>query len=120
MHHKPISELGNSRRTYCLLVSSRYIRGKEDTEFNRRTKALNFCGFLGGDHKTGLASKLYGVNHISIMTMDINKTLDLYVDQLGGHLIDDIQPSHLQSKIRVHYIILYNNIYTYIYIIYTI
>lgn len=53
---------------------------------------------VGGAHKKGLSSQLNGLNHISVMTKDINKTLDFYVNKLGGYFIDDIQPSHLQSK----------------------
>ena len=65
---------------------------------------------LGGDYKTGLASKLYGVNHVSVMTTDINKTLDFYINELGGYLIDDIQPSHLQSESLVNISILKHNV----------
>ena len=65
---------------------------------------------LGGDYKTGLASKLYGVNHVSVMTTDINKTLDFYINELGGYLIDDIQPSHLQSESLVNISIFKHNV----------
>ena len=65
---------------------------------------------LGGDYKTGLASKLYGVNHVSVMTTDINKTLDFYINELGGYLIDDIQPSHLQSESLVNISICKHNV----------
>ena len=64
---------------------------------------------LGGDFKTGLASKLYGVNHVSVMTTDINKTLDFYINELGGYLIDDIQPSHLQSESLSNYFLVRHN-----------
>ena len=65
---------------------------------------------LGGYYKTGLASKLYGVNHVSVMTTDINKTLDFYINELGGYLIDDIQPSHLQSGSLVNISIFKHNV----------
>lgn len=57
-----------------------------------------FCVLSGNDYKTSHSSQLYGVNHISITTMDINRTLDFYVNQLGGSLVEDIQPSNLQSE----------------------
>ena len=56
----------------------------------------------GGEYKNGHSAQLYGVNHISITTMDINKTLGYYVNELGGHFVDDIQPSNLQSMFVVY------------------
>ena len=56
------------------------------------------CDLLGADFKKGHSSQLHGINHISITTMNINKTLDFFVNELGGYLVDNIQPSNLQSK----------------------
>ncbi|XP_067939896.1 uncharacterized protein [Watersipora subatra] len=50
-----------------------------------------------GQYKNGHSSQLYGINHISVATTDINNSIKFYEGVLGGYLIDDVQPSNLQS-----------------------
>ncbi|KAF6031613.1 hypothetical protein EB796_010075 [Bugula neritina] len=87
---------GENIKVIQLVESSKHSFGKHYCEAKMISSALLNTDRCEHSHH-GNQSRLNGVNHISIMTADVNSTLEFFINKMGAYFIDDVQPSHLQS-----------------------